>query len=710
MKTRHLLAALVLPAVFSACSQDELVTDNTEKEVVGTPIGYLEFTASRGSDATTRLGDSGWEAGDKIGMGWISAADLNAATSLFSNHPLYYNTTNGSFKSETMIYEGLYIASFPFQETSKIAPLIFDLRKQQSEDNLYSKRWYVSEKFFTLDEKSAGLGNATSINLVPLTNLVKLNIKLAENAKVPEDFKVTGVKLTDGGSSYLMQDLKLQSNQTTPVADGNIALADGAWAKGDGTVNDGTILVQVGKEGVGTAIGKDGLDVYIQMGKFSTSDDTELTIETNYGAASVASGKSSVSWTSPSKYLDQTAKADVASFGAAIQAAAGRASGKEYGQNVSINVTLDAASITASSTITCQADLEKYVNTLEKLGKLNASATVTFKKSELKAKDGVVETNGDVIITDISPLNKIKQAITFANDKDGAPTHVYIAGELALQAAVGSNEVTFQVLKDGTLTVSKDLDLKSTLLTVNAGATLANKAKITASGEGKGITIAAEVPATEQIPAIPAGLYISEDGANLDMSNSAAFTNSGAIEWKGGALPDVAGKVYANIATPTGLMKASEAFTAATSGDNEVVIADDLTVATQLSTTKFSNIKKMTIKGNVTFNLGLANSFAFSELTAIHVESGSFTLAGGDQGTTKDSFFAFTAGNCALTLDAGTELNVAAGAKLALGTGSVACNGATVVNNGWIAGNGQSGTPTSWTGSMVGTNPKDAAK
>ena len=703
MKTRHLLAALVLPAVFSACSQDELVTDNTEKEVVGTPIGYLEFTASRGSDATTRLGDSGWEAGDKIGMGWISdGANLSATANLFSNHPLYYNTTNGSFKSETMIYEGLYIASFPFQETSKIAPLVFDLKKQQSEDNLYSKRWYVSKEFFTLNEKSAGLGNATSINLVPLTNLVKLNIKLAEGAGVPEDFKVTGVKLKDGGSSHLMQDLKLISNNGA-VASPNSTLADAAWEAGTGTVNNGTILVQVGKEGVGTAIGKDGLDVYIQMGKFSASDDTKLAIETNYGEASVTAGGSSVSWSSTD--LSQT-KADVASFEAAIQGAAGKAASasKVYGQNVSINVTLDAASIKASSTITCQADLEKYVNTLEKLGKLDAPATVTFKQSE----HGVVAADGDVIITDISPLNKIKGAITFANDADNAPTEVYIAGELALQAAVGGNDVTFQVLNGDTLTVSKDLDLKGTLLTVNAGATLVNKAKIAATGSTKGITIAAGVVAAGQKPAIPAGLYISEDGASLNMSGSAAFTNNGAIEWKGGTLPDTAGKVYANIATPTDLVKASVAFAAATSGDNEVVIADDLVVATQLSTTTFAGIKKMTIKGEVTFNLGLASTFVFSALTAIHVESGSFNLAGGDQGTTADSFYAFTAGNCTLTLDADTELNVAAGAKLDLGSGSVVCNGATVVNNGWIVGDGQSGTPTSWTGSMVGTNPKAA--
>lgn len=691
MKAKHLLAALVLPAVFSACSQDELVTNSVDKEVVGTPIGYLEFTASR-SGATTRLADTGWEEGDKIGMGWISGGtDLVADGKLFSNHPIYYRSGNGSFKSETIIYEGLYIASFPFQTTQKISPLEFDLAEQKSEDSHYSKRWYVSNKFIELDVNNAGLGKETPITLVPLTNLMKLNIKLPSSSKAPADLKITGVTLNDGGNNKLVNKLTLVSGNGA-VAKENSALATACWqgAKGD-------IAVQVGEDEVGAAIdATKGLDVYVQMGAFASDDATALIIHTNYGDATITTGTGSVSWSSTG--LEQKGAAKVDGFAEAVQAMNGKATGKEYGQNVAVNVTLEPASIKASTTVTNQADLDKIIATLESLGQLNATATIEFSKSDLEAKDGVVASDGDVILTDLSGLNKIGGAITFKKSSD-APTNVYISGELALQADPTVTSVDFTVLNGNTLTVSKDLDLGSNGIIVNAGATLVNKAKITTTSS---VTTTAAVAAS----AIPAGLYISEVGA--DATGITTFTNGGAIEWKGGTLlSSMTGVLYANVTTANDMVNAANAFIA-TGADNEIIIANDLTVATQLAKTTFANIKKMTIKGDVTFGLGLKESFEFSELAKIDVLSGSFNLTGGNQGTGADAFYAFTANTnkCEVSLASGTKLNLAAGTKLNLGSnGTVSYTAATVTNAGFIAGTSATGTGT-WTGNAIGVDPK----
>lgn len=695
MKAKHLLAALVLPAVFSACSQDELVTNSVDKEVVGTPIGYLEFTASR-SGATTRLADTGWEEGDKIGMGWISGGtDLVADGKLFSNHPIYYRSGNGSFKSETIIYEGLYIASFPFQTTQKISPLEFDLAEQKSEDSHYSKRWYVSNKFIELDVNNAGLGKETPITLVPLTNLMKLNIKLASSSKAPADLKITGVTLNDGGNNKLVNKLTLVSGNGA-VAKENSALATACWqgAKGD-------IAVQVGEDKVGAAIdATKGLDVYVQMGAFASDDETTLTIHTNYGDATITTGTGSVSWSS--KALSQAEPTMVDDFKAAVQAMNAKAAdaSKEYGQNVAVNVTLNPASIEVPTKVTNQEDLDKIIATLESLGQLSASATIEFSKSDLEAKDGVVASNGDVILTDLSGLNKIGGAITFKKSSD-APTNVYISGELALQADPTVATVDFTVLNGNTLTVSKDLNIGANGIIVNAGATLVNKAKITTSS----VTTTAAVAAS----AIPAGLYISEVGA--DATGITTFTNNGAIEWKAGRLHSSMnnGVLYANVTTDADLAAASEAFEVASGSDTEAIIANDLTVATQMTSTELPNIKKMTIKGKVTFNLTKGNAFTLADLKKIDVQSGSFNLTGGNQGTGENDFYAFTANSttCELSLASGTNLNIAAGTKLDLGaTGSVKCDDATVVNSGWIVGTATSGTPASWAGSMVGTNPK----
>lgn len=692
MKAKHLLAALVLPAVFSACSQDELVTNSVDKEVVGTPIGYLEFTASR-SGATTRLAPGiGWEENDKIGMGWISGGtDLVANGKLFSNHPLYYISGKSSFKSETIIYEGLYIASFPFQTTQKVSPLEFDLAEQKSEDSYYSKRWNVSDKFIDLDVNNAGLGKETPITLVPLTNLMKLNIKLPASSSVPADLKITGVTLVDANSK-LINKLALKSDDAA-VAKDKPALATACW-----TGDAGNIAVQVGEDEVGAAIdATKGLDVYVQMGAFSGTDETTLTIHTNYGDAKITTGANTVSWSS--KALGQEEPAEVTDFKAAVIAMNGMATGKEYGQNVAVNVTLDPASIKVPTKVTNQEDLDKIIATLESLGQLSVPATIEFAKSDLKAKDGIVANDGDVILTDLSGLNRIGGAIRFQKASAGQdPTNVYISGELALQAAPAAS-VDFTVLNGNTLTVSKDLSLNSNGITVNAGATLVNKAAIIGT-----VTTVAGVAATVDAPAIPAGLYISEVGA--DASGITSFTNNGAIEWKAGKLLSSMDNVlYANVTTIQDMVNADEAFKGV--GANcEIIIANDFTVAPLPFKAELANIKKMTIKGNVTFGLGRKDAYEFSVLTNIDVQSGSFNLTGGDQGIGADAFYAFKTSNCTVSLASGTKLNIAAGAKLDLGTGIVSYTNAIVTNNGFIAGQSLTGTGT-WDGNAIGVNPKN---
>lgn len=694
MKAKHLLAALVLPAVFSACSQDELVTNSVDKEVVGTPIGYLEFTASR-SGATTRLAPGiGWEKNDKIGMGWISGGiDLPASDKLFSNHPLYYLGGNGSFKSETIIYEGLYIASFPFQTTQKVSPLEFDLTEQKSEDSHYSKRWYVSDKFIDLDVNNAGLGKETPITLVPLTNLMKLNIKLPASSSVPADLKITGVTLVDANSK-LINKLALKSDDAAVVKD-KPALATACW-----TGATGNIEVQVGEDEVGAAIdATKGLDVYVQMGAFDATDETTLTIHTNYGDASITSGANSVSWSS--KALGQEEPAEVSDFKAAVIAMNGMATGKEYGQNVAVNVTLDPASIEVPTKVTNQEDLDKIIATLESLGQLDKAAKIEFAKSDLKKADGVVDADGDVILTDLSGLNRIGGAITFQKATGGQdPANVYISGELALQA-VPAASVDFTVLNGNTLTVSEDLDLGANGIIVNAGATLVNKAAIVGT-----VTTVAGVAATVDAPAIPAGLYISEVGA--DASGITSFTNNGAIEWKAGELlSGMTGVLYANVTTIQDMVNADKAFSGV-SANCEIIIANDLTVAPQPFKAELANIKEMTIKGNVTFGLSKKEDYTFSALTNIDVQSGSFNLTGGDQGTDADAFYVFKAADagCRVSLAFGTELNIPAGAKLDLGTnGIVSYTNAIVTNNGFVAGQSLTGTGT-WNGNAIGVNPK----
>ncbi len=697
MKTKTLLAALALPAIFAACSQDEFMATQ-ESEFKGTPIGYLEFTATRGG-ADTRLNLSGWEKDDKIALGWISATDLSATANLFSNHPLYFKGNNG-FKSETMVFEGLYIASFPYQETQKVSPLAFDLATQTSTnlEATYGKRVYVSDKFVELTEETAGLGNASTLSMVPLTNLMKLNIKLAAGAAVPEDFKVLGVKLNDAGSK-LVNKLTLVSSNSA-VAAGNSALASSCW-----TPAQGNIAVQVGTENEGLAIdATKGLDVYVQLGAFAADDATTLAIETNYGDASIAVGSESVTWSSTG--LGQATVAKVATFADAVKAMNAKAASKPYGQNVSVNVTLDAASIQVPTTVTCQEDLNKIVNLMDKLGMFAAdntsTATIEFSKSTLKQADKVVANDGDVVITDISGLNKLGGAVTFKMAASDYPTNVYIAGELGLATTPTITSVGFSVLNGETLTVTKDLNLGATAnLTINAGGKLVNKATITV-GSGKKIAISG----VDAVTKAPAAIY--ESNAKAAIAGDGTFDNKGVAHWIAGSLDKVDGVIYADVTTGVELNNANIAFEDAEStATREVRIATDMTVAGQLQSTTFGNITKMTISGKVTFGVNQAEAFKFTNLAEINVETGSFNLTGGDTAEGEDAFYALAAKDaCTLTLSKGTELNIPAGAKLDLGeNGVVNYNSAKVNNAGLIKAGSATGTGT-WEGNAINENPK----
>lgn len=694
MKTKHLLAAMVLPAIFSACSQDEL-TANMENEAVGTPIGCLEFTASF-SDATTRLAPGiGWQTDDKIGMGWISdGSNLPADQSnsnLYSNHPLFY--TSGKYKSHTMIYEGLYIASFPFQNTTKVSPLVFDLGKQTAKDHAYAyaNRFSVSDKFIDLRDDAAGLGNSTNLNMVGLTNMLKLNIKLAPGATLPADFKVLGVTLVDAGDK-LVNKLTLGVDDGTNVAKDKSTLAADCW-----TEEQGDIEVTVGEDKVGYAIdATTGLTVEIQMGAFASDDATTLKIHTNYGDAGIVSGASgNVTW--KSEPLDQKTLAEVNDFASAIKGAQAKATAKPLGQSIEVNVTLDAASIKANSTISNQEELAAYVETLKVLGQLDKAATITFTKSDLAADEQGVEVEGDVVITDISVLNAITGAITFEKAAAAAePEHVYVAGNLNLTTDM-AEAIDMEVMQGQTLTIAGKANFKAKNITVNAGATLVNQTDLKTTGT---VTISSEDDD------IPAAHYISETGANA--SNVSNFTNDGEVQWKAGTLKaDMTGILKAYVSNTDEMMGVSGAFDAVTGEATKEVIITNMVLGRQMGKITIPGIKMITVKGNFSIELAMDKAFDFTALAMINVESGSFSLTGGNSGEGEDAFYALgVASKCDLKLAPSTKLNIAAGVKLDLGSGTVSYKNTTVNNQGYITTTGTTSGSGSWEGNLINENPK----
>lgn len=225
MKAKYLIAMLAVPTMFAACSQDEFEVNGTAPEaaIVGTPYGdNLVFNLE--GDADTRLTTSGnWEEGDQIGMIWVSdqynvggsmepstavVQGFSSATNVLGNTPLNF-LSGTSFKANTMLFVGTYIAYYPFDDTFKQAG-VMSLgvgQKQTSKDLAYAYKNHMvlTSDTVTLAEKNAGTGQTPSINLRRLSNLMELEFSLKEDKDNYPEVKIEKIEvdIKDASNSLL---------------------------------------------------------------------------------------------------------------------------------------------------------------------------------------------------------------------------------------------------------------------------------------------------------------------------------------------------------------------------------------------------------------------------------------------------------------------------------------------------------------------------
>lgn len=138
MKTRLLFATMVLPALFAACTNDEIV-DSQSPSLDGRALLDPNFTITVNGEADTRFSwtEDGYKwndftANDKFSAGLL--ADANAANVL-TNY--VFSTKDGSaYTTTSQMVEGVYLFySYPgFETNAKSEPVAFDLTSQVSTD------------------------------------------------------------------------------------------------------------------------------------------------------------------------------------------------------------------------------------------------------------------------------------------------------------------------------------------------------------------------------------------------------------------------------------------------------------------------------------------------------------------------------------------------------------------------------------------------
>lgn len=137
MKTRHLLTAIALPALFAACTNEELLEQTTpgnvsldDRQMVNVPAVNLNL----GEQIDTRLSMDGnkyiWESTDLLGACLMDeiTSDYHQPNTIWSqwfklkdyiqtNYKFAYNKQTGLFENNALMCEGNYFFYYPYDET-----------------------------------------------------------------------------------------------------------------------------------------------------------------------------------------------------------------------------------------------------------------------------------------------------------------------------------------------------------------------------------------------------------------------------------------------------------------------------------------------------------------------------------------------------------------------------------------------------------------
>ena len=204
MKTIKLLAALAVPAMFAACTSEDIVSNNsqmTQKEVVGAElVGTGVSLNVTDGDVQSRIanvnGQLKWTSSDRLGLGWLLTSkndptkvqdpDSDPATSNVWANNLFEmeGDKQGVFTTKGNIYVGWQFAYFPFEYQNNPGELKFVTVNpcQETMDiaERYSQNFHVSGRTFIqrgvhLDKETNQLTTSYTLNNVMNTLYMTTN-------------------------------------------------------------------------------------------------------------------------------------------------------------------------------------------------------------------------------------------------------------------------------------------------------------------------------------------------------------------------------------------------------------------------------------------------------------------------------------------------------------------------------------------------------
>lgn len=285
MKVKYLLTALAVPAMFAACSQEEIVKDvQSQDALLGTIAGDVDFSLNPQSrmvwDAENNVS---WEAEDGFSLFWVG--DLNGVQTnqLEGKVNALYKKNNDVFTSQNIVYEGNHIIVYPADYAHLSAGKInVTVGKEQDNNVALGKRSvWTTDSLLTIkapltgDAKAVpgvtyagGYGQAVPATLQALSSNLVLNLNFAMG----------------NATNVTVKKVVLKSDKAVFVVDGNLK----ADAKAEGKYNQDVKFVD------GTPVDA----VTLKVNEVVTAAKPELTVQfsmlSNTVQANLADAKYSI--------------------------------------------------------------------------------------------------------------------------------------------------------------------------------------------------------------------------------------------------------------------------------------------------------------------------------------------------------------------------------------------------------------------------------
>jgi hypothetical protein len=756
MKTKHLIwAALALPAIFAACSNEEFMTETNNPAVNSEVIEGIKFTVTKGDGVDTRLNENGWEDGDIVGLAYRGEGKDEK---VYANHALKYDKAGNFFASSSLIYVGEHFAYFPFDEDHlSIEPLTVELANVQEvgkeNDLIWKDGFSISAKDQLTKDNGSGYGKNAEFELARVTNTLRLNVIAGNVGNItPADIKLKSVKVAIGDSKKpFVQSVEVEPSKlpdavhTAFKALGESATdAQKAAAKAEDKADTkeamalSKIYGETGKAlnyttGVAkleTTIKGDvsiNTKYGVNMLTFPTVDNTveaadiTVTIVTNYGTVSITSvSDAPAGETAAAKAIRLENNAAITKLVALLSDGGHTVGGKTYKLS-EVNAAPLALSFTADMglselteiTIANDADVAealKIATNVKGVNTFNITGDASIDLTNVPTNVATINVSSTKTLT---VSGEVKHDIEFTGD---GSVKVAEGAELTINGTIPSprtlttanlvNWGTITIGAYGTLELSGTANINHSLITNNGKLNLATGAALTNDKALKTTGHPACEGVLDNVNAITgeAGTYIVNKGTlhqrgtittvifkDAISGSEAAVTGSVAISYNGAALPNNCGDIK-----QANVKTPDEMKKAISSGANTIEVDGVVSVDQELAA-----------DADLTFIL--KNQTEFYILTGTMNDEGD-TYKVNIKVTGDDVKLVTVNPAIYLSID---KLVVEKNAKLTIGeSGDAYANktainvadlnyAGTVVNNGWVFAKAVSGNSGSWSGMSV---------